>query len=285
MPQANFSIDLHVHTNASDGALTPEQILEEAQWHGVSAVAITDHDTVSGLPAAMAAGKERNIEVIGGVELSCRHCGIEVHLVGLMIEPDAEFTALLEHFRRCRETRMDKMLANLRRLGINIAKSELNVAPGQAFGRPHLARAMVARGIVRNVGEAFERYLSDNGPVYVEREHLDVGDAIAMIHRLHGISVLAHPGVSNIAHRLDEFRALGVMGVESRYPQYSPGMEKEITAYCVKNGLLQSGGSDFHDDARGLTLGVPYVPYEFLIKMKQKKEQLWPDSSAGSKKA
>lgn len=284
MPQSNFSVDLHVHTNASDGALSPAQILEEAQWHGVSAVAITDHDTVSGLPAALAAGRERNIEVIPGVELSCRYENTEVHLVGLLIEPDAKFIALLEHLRRCRETRMDKMLANLRSIfNINVDKSELDVLPGTAFGRPHLARALVAKGIVRNTSEAFDRFLGDNGPVYVEREHLSVADGIAMLHRIHGVSILAHPGVSGITDNLDVFREMGVMGMETHYPQYSPAMEKKLSAYCGDWGLLQSGGSDFHSNERGGSLGAPHVPYEFLLQMKKKKEQLWPGSSADSK--
>ena len=285
MPDANCRVDLHVHTDASDGAFSPDQLLEEAKWNGVSAVAITDHDTFSGVAAAQAAGRKHGIEVVPGVELSCRHAGEEVHLVGLLIEPDQGFLDLMEHLRACRESRMDKMLANLRGLGFVIDKEELGVRPGQSFGRPHLARALVRRGIVRNVGEAFERYLGDGGPVDVERERLEVAEGLALIHRVHGVSIVAHPGVSGLEGRLDDFRALGAMGMETRYPQYSPEMEQGFAAYCEKHGMLQSGGSDFHSRDRNSALGVPFVPYEFLTKMKEKKERLWPGSSAGSKKA
>lgn len=279
MPQPNFSIDLHLHTTASDGALSPRQVLEEAQWRGVSAVAITDHDTVSGLAASFIAGKELGIEVIAGVELSCRHNNREVHLLGLLIEPDDEFTALLEHLRKCRETRMGKMLENLRRFNIHLTFNDLKTEPGQAFGRPHLARALLERKLVRSINEAFDRYLGDTGPVYVEREHLSVIDALAIINRIKGISILAHPGVSNIAQeQIHLFAKLGLHGVESHYPQHSPALTESFSDLCRKYDLLESGGSDFHTSDRNIGIGTPYTPYSFLTKIKAKKETLWAAS-------
>jgi predicted metal-dependent phosphoesterase TrpH len=279
MPRPDDRVDLHLHTTASDGVLTPTQVVEEAQWHGVSAVAITDHDTIEGLAEAHAAGKKCGVEIIAGMELSCRYTNLEVHLIGLLLEPNPELAATLAKLRQSRETRMQKMLANLAKLGIQISPAELRLAPGQAAGRPHLARAMVRRGLVKTSGEAFERYLDDRGPVYVEREHLTISAGVKIIRRARGIVILAHPGVSKLNAYLDEICNVGMDGLESLYPKYSPTLQRFYAQYCAMNYLLTSGGSDFHHHERGAAeIGTPAVPYAFLTAIKQKKGLLWRDS-------
>ncbi|GHS94285.1 PHP-like protein [Planctomycetales bacterium] len=271
--QPTDCIDLHIHSTASDGVLRPLEVIEEAQWRGVSAVALTDHDTVDGVAEALAAGRDKGIEVIGGVELSCQYRNHqEAHIVGLLLEPEAYLLSTLTHLRQSRGERMNKMLAKLAKLGILVNYDELKVDERQSPGRPHLARALVKRKIVSNVGEAFERYLGDYGPVYVERERLSVPEAVELIKTAGGVSILAHPGPSGLLNCLDDFRDLGVQGLEAYYPHHSPELRRQLLDYCGAHHLLASGGSDFHDHSERVGgIGNPRMPYSCLMAIKERK--------------
>ena len=168
-------IDLHTHSCFSDGVLEPDKLLEEAQWHGLSAIALTDHDNVDGIPYAQKAGAARGIEVVPGVELSCEYEGMEAHILGFLIEPDADFSDRLKIMRENRERRMEMMVRKLQLLGINITYAELPVEEGMSIGRPHLARELVKKGICSTVSEAFEKYIGDTGVAYVPKKTLECG--------------------------------------------------------------------------------------------------------------
>lgn len=268
-------VDLHTHSVFSDGKLTPEQLLEEAQWSGLSAIALTDHDNTDGLARAKAAGRERSIEVVSGVELSCVHDGREVHLLGLLIEPDAVLTAELKKMRDNRQARMQKMLDKLEQINIHIKMSDLPLDETNSLGRPHLARVMVQKGYVRSISEAFEVYIGDEGPGYVAKDRWSVREGIELIHQARGVSFIAHPGASMMVEHILEFAGLGLMGVEVYYSKHSPELEKQLFQMCSENNLLVCGGSDYHTEDTGINIGMPFVPYQVLEDIKKRKEELW----------
>lgn len=279
-PQASTGtrVDLHTHSTFSDGELTPEQLLEEALWRGIGALALTDHDCVDGLDEARAAGASRSIEIISGVELSCELNGLEAHLIGLFIEPDQSLRAVLKKMQNNREGRMGLMLQKLQEMNINIRMDELPQGEKQSLGRPHLARLLQQKGYVRNFGEAFERYIGDNGPAYVPKERWTVPQGLDLIHSSRGISILAHPGASGLVPFIADFAALGIMGLEVHYPKHQPNTEQKLLAEAQRLGLLVSGGSDFHSNHNGPALGTPFIPREVLERIRQHKEKLWPAS-------
>lgn len=270
-------IDLHTHSTFSDGVLPPEKLLEEAQWNGLSAIALTDHDNVDGLASASKAGKERSIEVIAGVELSCEYQGMEAHILGFMIEPDENMKNKLKIMQENRESRMERMVRKLQLLGIKISYEELPVEDGMSIGRPHLARVLVEKNICRTTSEAFEKYIGDTGVAYVPKDRWTIPEGIEMIKSVKGISVLAHPGPSGMLDNLELFVAWGIQGIEVFYPQHSPDVEKKLFNFCTQNNLVMTGGSDFHSNISGPNLGMPFVPYRILESLRKRKEELWPD--------
>ncbi len=265
-------IDLHTHSTFSDGVLEPEKLLEEAQWSGLSAIALTDHDNVDGIALAVAAGKQRGIEVVPGVELSCEYKGMEAHILGFLIEPDDSFREKLKKMQRNRESRMERMVEKLQQLGFDISFAELPVEDGLSIGRPHLARMLVEKKICSSISEAFDRYIGDTGVAYVPKDRWSIPEGIAMIKAVKGLSVLAHPGPSNMLDNLDLFVEWGIQGIEVYYPQHSPEVEAMLLKYCTGKGLIITGGSDFHSNSSGPSLGMPYVPYQLLESLRKRKE-------------
>ncbi len=275
---AEPKVDLHTHSIFSDGKLTPEQLLEEAQWAALSAIALTDHDNTDGLARAIAAGNERSIEVISGVELSCVHDNKEVHLLGLLIEPNEKMSVEMKKMRDNRESRMQLMLDKLEAMNIHITMDELPLSETNSLGRPHLARVMVKKGYVKNISEAFEHYIGDEGPGYVAKERWSISEGLELIHKAKGISFLAHPGASGLVDYIDEFVRLGMMGVEVYYAKHSPELEKRLVEKCAEQNLLVCGGSDYHSAEAGPSLGIPFISYDILKKIKKRKDELWPVS-------
>lgn len=272
MSEPEPKVDLHVHSNFSDGELSPEQLLEEAQWAGLSAIALTDHDNIDGLARARSAGAERSIEIVAGVELSCVHDGTEAHILGLCIEAEDNLQIELRRMRDNRQARMAQMLERLAELGVDICMEELPLDNTMSLGRPHLARMLMKKGYVRSISEAFERYIGDDGPAYVAKERWSAREGIELIHAAGGLSFLAHPGASGLVEFVEEFVALGIDGLEVHYPKHSPAIERQLLADCERYGLLLCGGSDFHAKGLGTNLGTPYIPYEVLRRIKQRKE-------------
>ncbi len=257
-------IDLHVHSTYSDGKLTPAELAARARHHNVIALAITDHDSMAGSAEKLAACEAEGIECISGVELSCELDGDEAHILSLFADPASPEIAMLGSMQDSRETRMVSMLDKLSHMGIHIDMAELPVAKDGMYGRPHLARALVARGICKSVNEAFARFLYDGGPVHIAKSRLTAADGIAFAKRLGGISILAHPGISGLIPHLDKFVQLGLEGVEVYHPKHSGETIAKLLRYCRERNLLVSGGSDFHAPGDGAEIGSSKVPVDVL---------------------
>jgi predicted metal-dependent phosphoesterase TrpH len=252
------AVDLHAHTTASDGTLSPRELVRMAARHGVRVLAVTDHDSTGGLAEAMdEAGSLRPLEVVPGLEINCDVPGAEVHVLGYCVDWEAPwFQEFLGAQREERRQRIYRIAARLAELGMPIDPEDVFalVKEGSA-GRPHVAQAMVDRGYVKSVREAFDRYLSLNGPANVPRKRFTPVEAVRLIRRARGVPVLAHPGLANRDELIPELVEAGLSGIEAFYPEHSSG---QITAYrdmCAQLGLIATGGSDFHGPRVG---GVPH---------------------------
>ncbi len=268
-PDNQGFVDLHTHTRFSDGKLSPEELVEHALFKGLSAIALTDHDNIDGLGRFAAAGRARRIETIAGVELSCEQGGTEVHIVGLFLAEPACLRERLLLVRTERESRMQRMVDKLRSMGFDLHMDDIQQKAGRSFGRPHLARAMTEKGIVRNTAEAFARYIGDDGPAYVPKARLQVREAIDLIHCAGGISVLGHPGLSGLVSAIPEYAAMGLDAVEAYYPKHAAGDTRAIIQAARSCNLGISGGSDFHGQGEGGELGYAEVPYRVLTMLRE----------------
>jgi 3',5'-nucleoside bisphosphate phosphatase len=243
------AVDLHSHTTASDGTLAPRELVRLAARHGVRVLAVTDHDSTGGLAEAMDEAKRLPpLEVVPGLEINCDVAGAEVHVLGYCVDWEvAWFQEFLGAQREERRQRVYRIAARLAELGMPIDPEDVFalVKEGSA-GRPHVAQAMVDRGYVKSVREAFDRYLSMNGPANVPRRRFTPAEAVGVIRRARGVPVLAHPGLANRDELIPELVEAGLLGLEAFYPEHSAG---QITAYremCACLGLIATGGSDFH---------------------------------------
>jgi predicted metal-dependent phosphoesterase TrpH len=261
-----MDIDLHVHTTASDGTLSPSALVQYAKDKGLRTIAITDHDTVEGIEEGLQAGSDLGLEVIPGVELSVDFPKGTMHLLGYYIDhTNAELQDKLLVVQQARAERNLKMVEKLRGLGIDIDLSELKEAPehGQ-IGRPHFAYTMVQKGYVQNIQDAFDRYLGKGGPAYVEKFKFPPEEAMHFIIKAGGVTVLAHPFTLNKPEQKDledvivKLKGQGLDGIEVFYPEHSEGQTKLYRTLAKKHGLLLTGGSDFHGfnrDAVGIGEG------------------------------
>jgi predicted metal-dependent phosphoesterase TrpH len=263
--------DLHLHTAASDGRWSSEAVVGAMADLGFAAVAITDHDEVSGIPAALEAGRARGVEVVPGVELSTTLSGKELHVLGYHI--DWEAPALHEVLEACREhrrRRMHKMVAKLGALGVPVAFEHVQqLAAGGAIGRPHLAQALVEAGHVGSVSAAFDRYLAQGRPAYEEKWKLTPAEACALIRRIGGVPVLAHPMLLKDDTLIGPLVEAGVLGLEAYY-SFCP---VETTAHYVRlaeaAGLLVTGGSDCHQVPDNMLMGRVRLPYERVEALRE----------------
>ena len=262
-------VDLHSHSTASDGSSTPAEVISAAVAAGLTAIALTDHDSVSGVPEATAAGARLGIRVIAGTELSAHDdAGREVHLLGLHLASLAPLEEALVKLRGVRLARAEEIVRKLNALGVAVRMDKvLEEAQGGALGRPHVARALIAGGFVYNSREAFDRYLGNARPAYVDKARLAVADAIRLVHDADGIAVLAHPGPDGKRERLEWFQRLGLDGVEVRHPSHSAEDETRLRELTTTLGLLPSGGSDWHGAQAGQrVLGCMHVTAEWLAR-------------------
>ncbi len=267
MTQTLRRIDLHLHSTASDGHYTPAEVVALALQHGLDVIALTDHDTTAGLAEALAAAANTTLRVLTGVELGTWHGDInEVHLLGYCFTPDdADFQERLRWMRDERRLRAEKMVARLAELGAPIALARvLEIAGDAAVGRPHVAQALLEAGHVASREEAFDRYLADGGPAYIPRLRLSLPEAIAQIHAVGGVAVLAHPFhlAVDIEVLLPALLDAGLDGLEAFYPDHDAAFTARMVALARRHDLIVTGGSDFHrPDADGsLTLGTVDVP-------------------------
>ena len=265
---AESFVDLHMHSTASDGSRSPGDVVREAKRIGLAAIALTDHDTLAGLPEAEAVGAELGVRVVRGVELSAVEGDSETHILGLHLSDTRTMESELLALRDMRRARAARIVQRLNDLGVRIGlEAVLEQAAGGAVGRPHVARAMIAEGWAVDFRDAFDRYLGNGRPAYVSKERLAVTDAIGLIHRAGGLAVLAHPAHSGTRERIAGFVAQGMDGVEVRHPSHSAEDIARISALVDHFSLVPSGGSDWHGAAEGArVLGMMRVPAEWLSR-------------------
>jgi predicted metal-dependent phosphoesterase TrpH len=261
-------IDLHTHTTASDGLLDAASLVGEAAARSVGLLAITDHDTTASVDAAVDAGRGAGIEIWPAVELSCDVATGEIHVLGYFINYRLDwFQGLLARLRDGRVHRARRMVERLGQLGVPVEFARVEaLAAGGAVGRPHVARAMVEAGSVRDVAEAFERFIGRTGPAYVERVKITPSDAVRIIRSSGGLAVLAHPGWGQHDELIADLVAAGLDGIEVYYPDHTPSMVEHYKGIAKRFGLLITGGTDFHGGtlATKVSLGQQYVPEEII---------------------
>jgi len=274
-------IDLHVHTTASDGSLTPREVVRRAKALGLKAIAVTDHDTVAGVEEALEEGILCGLEVIPGIEISVDVTKGTCHLLGYFIDyKEKDLLKRLLFIQRAREERNLKMLQKLKALGIDLTLEEVKAqAKDGQICRPHFALAMIKKGYVSSVDEAFERFLKKGGPAYVEKFRLSPEEAIRMILQSKGIPVLAHPFTLELEKEefetfLKELKQHGLKGIEAYYPDHTLEQTEFYERLGKKYGLLITGGTDFHGPPReeielGKGRGNLSIPYELLLKLKE----------------
>ena len=281
------AVDLHTHSNKSDGSFSPTELVNYAIAKGLCAVALTDHDTTDGLEEAVShaealtqAGRP-SIEVVPGIEFSTKHEDKDVHIVGLYISYDApDFNAKLQEFVDSRTGRNIKMCRNLQEAGIDITYEKLQARnPDAVITRAHYASYLFDEGYVKSRQEAFAQYLGDHTKYFVPREKVTPEQAVALILQVGGVPILAHPPLYHMGkERLDKLVAslkdVGLMGIESLYSTYSNQDERDMIRLAKEYDLLLSGGSDFHGANKpNLDLGNGYgklfVPEEYLAKIKE----------------
>ena len=265
-------VDLHTHSTASDGTLPPEQVIEAAARCGLAALALTDHDTIDGVALARAAAERLGIRVIAGCELSAFQDDHEVHLLALHLSHLDALQRHLSDLRAHRQTRAAKIVEKLNSLGIPLTLEEvLQQSNGGAVGRPHVARALIARGVVHDFRDAFVRYLGGNGSAFVPKEKLSIEDAIAIAHEAGGLAIWAHPGDGGRRETLEPLVAAGLDGVEVRHPSHSAEDVKRLQALADFFGLVPSGGSDWHGASDGpRRLGIMNVPIDWLERQDER---------------
>jgi hypothetical protein len=274
-----LNIDLHIHTTASDGSLTPTQVVQEARQAGLRVISVADHDTTSGVPEALGARDAHGVIVVPGVEISASHPSGEAHILGYWVDhDDPAFQAFLERPRSTRAPRIVEMCKCLRGLGLEVRAEEVFEEAGgkEAVGRPHLARVMLAKGYVKDMEEAFRCYLTQGAPAYVKRIKNSTADTIAAIHRCGGISVIAHPGLLEDPGLVESLIREGVMGIEVLCHEHDSAASERYSEMADRNGLLKTGGSDYHGDMLGKSfrLGDLQVPYRFYLELKEAKARI-----------
>lgn len=279
LDRAAGGADLHTHTTASDGTVTPEERIRMARDAGLAAVGVTDHDTLDGLPAARRAAAAAGLELVPGVELSTEvELGgrrVDVHVLGYWVdEDDAPLVELLAERRRARERRLARILERLAAAGIVLDEGAVRSIAGDApIGRPHVARALVAAGIVATVAEAFDRYLSPGRPGYVPRAPLAPARAFAAIREAGGVPVLAHPGLMPPAawNLLPAWKAQGLMGIEVRHSKHSEAQVTAFLRWAEDLDLAPTAGSDCHGPGPGqpALIGQVRMPLSWLDRLRE----------------
>jgi predicted metal-dependent phosphoesterase TrpH len=246
-------LDLHLHTTHSDGSLTPAEVLVLAHKAGVTALAITDHDIVSGIPEALATGAEMGIEIIPGVEISSHIGNSELHILGYCIRwQDLELNQRLAGLRESRHRRNPQIVERLRSLGLDVTYEEVRALAGtDSVGRPHIARLLMDKKYVTSAKDAFDRYLAEGRPAYVARELPKPADAISWIQAAGGVAVLAHPTWAKVSGEglnslLTTLKAEGLGGIEVHYSTHTKRQTTEYLDLAKRLNLLVTGGSDFH---------------------------------------
>ncbi len=286
-------VDLHVHSNASDGSLPPREVVRLARERGLAALALTDHDTIQGLPEALAAGADFGVEVIPGVEISAKHPGGSMHILGYFLDSQSETLAgRLAVLQQARRDRNPQIIAKLNALGIPLTLEQVAAISGAGqMGRPHIARALYEAGYVPSIQAAFDLYLNNRGKAYVGKFRFPPDEAIAMIREAGGVAVLAHPFTLNhpdpeaLRVLLAGLAAMGLAGVECYYPEHTPEQEALYLRLARELDLAVTGGSDFHGDnkpevALGRVNVQPKLTYDLVAGLKARQTAVPAQSPA-----
>ena len=279
-------IDLHAHTTASDGTLTPTELVDLASRSGLKALAITDHDTIGGVSEGLARGREIGLEIVPGIEISVMNPGGTMHMLGYYLDhTDSELNTRLDRLQEARRERNPKIIAKLNKLGLDITMEEVVAeSGGEQVGRPHFARVMVRKGQAASINEAFDRYLTKGGAAYEDKFRYSAEEAIGMITDAGGLPVLAHPftlGLEDpreLEQVVADLAAKGLKGIEVYYSETPAKRRKAYLALAKKYNLKPTGGSDFHGNNKaaiklGRGVGDLQVPYELLAGLREALEK------------
>ena len=276
-------IDLHVHTTCSDGTFSPEEVVRLAATRGLTALAITDHDTVLGVPAAAQEGDKHGIEVVPGLEISSQWNHGIMHILGYFIDIDhPELRKVLDFLKEGREARTPRIVSRLQQLGVNVSVEEIEQEAGEGVpGRPHVANVMVRRNLVTDRQQAFDLYLRKGAPAYVDKVKLPPLESLELINKVGGVAVLAHPysleqaDSSGLEKILKHLVPNGLKGIEAYYPKHTPEQTRIYIELAKKLDLVVTGGTDFHGANKpGIELGVvpgfSPLPYSILEGLKNR---------------
>jgi len=259
-------IDLHLHTTASDGRLTPGELVERVRAAGVTVLAATDHDTTASYPDVRASAAAHGMEAVAGIEITAVDEGRDVHVLGYFLDPDDPgLLAFLARQRQTRIERVHRIAARLAELGAPIdvdgLLAEAARNPGRSVGRPQVARALEAAGHVASTQEAFDRFLAGDAPAFVSRPGSPPEDVVAIIHRAGGLASLAHPGRTRIDHRIADLAHAGLDALEVHHSDHDAATVERYARTAEELGLLMTGGSDFHGEpSRGVEPGAAVLP-------------------------
>ena len=274
-------IDLHVHTTASDGTCTPREVVRRASELGLRAIAVTDHDNITGHTEALSAGMDYGVEVVQGIEVSTRY-GVSVHILGYYLE---HLVPLLAGIVNDRDVRNEKIAALMAGDGLPVSYAEMKRRFGEAIGRPHFGRILTELGLAESVSDAFERYLGRDKRYFVPRRTVDIDSSVEAIVQSGGVPVLAHPfqykkNDAELRELIEHCMAHGLRGIECRYSGYDLGQVKYLEGLAEEYGLLKTGGSDFHGGNKpNISLGTGIsgeldVPYVWLERLREESEKL-----------
>jgi hypothetical protein len=287
----HLGIDLHIHSTASDGSFTPAEIIDHAQKLNLAAIAITDHDSIDGSREALRIGIPPSFNFLTGVEISAAHPPFfpgsgSFHILGYDIHLDnRDLNQALSKLQDARRNRNPSILKRLNKLGFQISLDEVNQEVGEGqLGRPHIAYAMVKKGFVTSIDEAFDKYLGTRGPAYVDKYRIECEQAIQIIRAAGGVPVLAHPALLDIENDqkldalLQNLVKIGLAGIEVYYPEHSPQQIGQYTELARKYGLLMTGGTDFHGTITpqikmGSGNGSLFIPYLLYKKLRGARAQ------------
>lgn len=264
-------LDMHIHTTASDGKLTPIEVVELAIKKNLKGIAITDHDTVNGVIEAREYN-QNDIIIIPGIEFSCIKNNNEIHLLGYFIDyKNDNIINITNKIITHRKNRADKIIKKLNNIGVNIKVEDvLNESKGKSIGRPHIARVLINKNYVNSINEAFEKYLAKGRPAYVKRYKLSLQEGIDLIHNANGIAVIAHPGLLDNSINLKTLiHSYNIDGIEVYHSKHSENQEKQFYKIAINDNLIITGGSDYHGDRKEIAfdLGDKYIDVENIKEL------------------
>lgn len=273
-------IDLHTHSNCSDGSMTPSELVAHAALRGISAIALSDHDTVAGIEEAIEAGNKHGVEIVPAIEFSVQSA-TETHILGFYIDHKSELLKeALEDINKVRWQRTLNTCRNLQNLGFDVTMEEaLKIAPSGLIGRAHFARILMEKGYVSSVKEGFDKYLANGRPAYDGTQALTAEEAVKLINDIGGVAFVAHPHLirlndSALREFLVSLKSVGLCGIEGYYNEYTPEMQGYFQSLARELGLEICGGTDFHAKMKphieiGIGQGNMSVPYAVLENIKK----------------